>query len=81
MYFRKKYTASGVANYVPSLSWIVTVDTSGVTVMRLPSLAWSAGSRIKLALTISSFSGIMSFTMDALKEGDYGLPSLRQTSE
>ena len=59
-----------VVKYVclPSLSWIVTVAKSGDTVTRFPSLAWSAGSSVKLTLNISSSSVILSFTMDTLKE-------------
>ena len=38
-------TVGGVANYIhaPSLSWIVTVGTSGVTVTRLPILPCQQG--------------------------------------
>ena len=48
---------------LPSLSWIVTAATSGDTVT---SSAWSAPSRVKVALNISESSGILSFTMDTL---------------
>ena len=39
-----------------------------VTHVRLPSLSWSAGSRVKLTLNISVSSVMMSFTMDTVKE-------------
>ena len=53
---------------LPSLSWIVTVALLGDTLTRLPSLAWSVESMVKLALNISVSSGVLSFTMDTLKE-------------
>ena len=56
-------------NYIlPSLSWIVTVALLGDTLTRLPSLAWSVESMVKLALNISVSSGVLSFTMDTLNE-------------
>ena len=42
--------------------------TSGDTVARLPSLARSAGSSVKLTLNVSASSGMLSFTMDTVKE-------------
>ena len=70
IYYQKcvNNTVGGVGNNLPSLSWIVTVATLGDTVTRFSSLAWSAGSRIKLVLNISVSSGILSFTTDTLKE-------------
>ena len=53
---------------VPSSSMIVTVAKSGSTVTRSPSLARSAGASVKLAVNVSVPSGIVSFTIDTLKE-------------
>ena len=57
-----------VINGLPSLSRIVTVATSGDTVTISTSSAWSAESRVKLAQNILASSGVLSFTMDTLKE-------------
>ena len=57
--------------YIKTLTIIIQDCDSSYTgniLTRLPSLAWSAGSRVKLALNISASSGILSFTMDTLKE-------------
>ena len=64
-------------NDLPSLSQIVMVARSDDNVTTSPILAWSAelidlswstGLSVKLTLNISNSSGMLSSTMDTLKE-------------